>query len=102
MAPEGLLPYHESQQLKPVLNQMNQFHTLTPCLCKINFKLVSYLGLDLSSCLFPSGLPTKFWIILSPSPSRSCHFPQFDKPNNIWINAQTVELLIMHSSPYFC
>jgi len=66
--------------------------------------LPSHHRLGLSCGLFPSGFPTKIFLLISRLSHacymlRSSHRTWFYYPNNIWCSVQIMKLLIMHSSP---
>jgi len=50
---------HKSPPLVPILSQINPVYNCSPYFPKIQSNLSSHLCLDLPSCLFPSGFPTK-------------------------------------------
>jgi hypothetical protein len=55
---------HKSPPLVPTLRQMNRVHTSSSCLSKINLNIIPHLYLGLPSGRFPSGVPTKYCIIV--------------------------------------
>jgi hypothetical protein len=94
---------YSSPSLVLILSQMNPVYTTTTYFSNIRFSLSAHLFLDLSSGIFPSGIPTKllyalifFSYLLHDLPIWSL-FPS--SSNYILGRVQVTKLLVMQFAP---
>lgn len=91
--------------LVPILSQMNLTHILQSWFCKIHFNIISHIWLDLSSTLFPLGLPIKtlYVFLFSLSQANMPHPSHAPLPNLITYGKSTNhKVFIMQFSQASC